>query len=45
LARARDVCSKVPFSTLVELDAPHFVIQTKPAEVWSAISEEFESAA
>lgn len=45
LARARDVCSKIPFSTLVELDAPHLVIQTKPAEVWRAISEEFESAA
>jgi pimeloyl-ACP methyl ester carboxylesterase len=45
LARARDVCSKVPCSTLVELDAPHLVIQTKPAEVWGAISEEFESAA
>lgn len=45
LSRARDVCSKVPFSTLVELDAPHLVIQTKPADVWRAISEEFESAA
>src|SRR5512140_727046 len=33
-ARARDVFSKVPFGTLVELDAPHLVIQTKPAEVW-----------
>jgi pimeloyl-ACP methyl ester carboxylesterase len=44
-ARARRVCAAVPFSTLVELDAPHLVIQTKPAEVWTAISEEFESAA
>jgi pimeloyl-[acyl-carrier protein] methyl ester esterase len=43
--RALDVCSKVPRSTVVELDAPHLVIQTRPAEVWRAISEEFESAA
>ncbi len=44
-ARARDVCAKVPFGTLVELDAPHLVVQTKPAEVWDAITDEFESAA
>lgn len=44
-ARARAVCSGISFCTLVELDAPHLVIQTKPVEVWRAISEEFESAA
>jgi pimeloyl-ACP methyl ester carboxylesterase len=45
LGRARHVCSKVPCCTVVELDAPHLVVQTKPAEVWDAISDEFESAA
>ena len=45
LGRARHVCSKVSCSTLVELDAPHLVIQAKPAEVWDAISNEFETAA
>ncbi len=44
-ARSRALFRGVPFSTVVELDAPHLVAQTKPAEVWDAISEEFESAA
>ena len=35
----------VPFAAVVELDAPHLVVQTKPAEVWDAITAEFESAA
>jgi pimeloyl-ACP methyl ester carboxylesterase len=43
--RARSLLQRVPFSTVVELDAPHLVVQTKPAEVWAAITGEFESAA
>jgi pimeloyl-ACP methyl ester carboxylesterase len=41
----RSLLHDVPFATVVELDAPHLVVQTKPAEVWDAISDEFESAA
>lgn len=44
-ARTRALLKGVPFATVVELDAPHLVVQTKPAEVWDAISDEFESAA
>jgi pimeloyl-ACP methyl ester carboxylesterase len=43
--RTRALLHGVPFATVVELDAPHLVVQTKPAEVWEAISDEFESAA
>jgi pimeloyl-ACP methyl ester carboxylesterase len=43
--RTRSLLQSVPFSTVVELDAPHLVVQTKPAEVWAAITGEFESAA
>jgi len=41
----RALLADVPFATVVELDAPHLVVQTKPQEVWDAISDEFESAA
>jgi pimeloyl-[acyl-carrier protein] methyl ester esterase len=41
----RALLAGVPFATVVEIDAPHLVVQTKPAEVWDAISDEFESAA
>ena len=41
----RALLRDVPFATLVELDAPHLVVQSKPREVWDAISDEFESAA
>jgi pimeloyl-ACP methyl ester carboxylesterase len=41
----RALLADVPSATVVELDAPHLVVQTKPAEVWKAISDEFESAA
>lgn len=41
----RALLADVPFATVVELDAPHLVVQTKPAEVWDAITDEFESAA
>ena len=42
---SRPVLSAVPYSTLVELKAPHLVVQAKPAEVWAAITAEFETAA
>jgi hypothetical protein len=35
----------VPQSTVVEMEGPHLIVQTRPAEVWAAITEEFESAA
>ena len=41
----RALLADMPFATVVELDAPHLVVQTKPAEVWAAITGEFESAA
>lgn len=41
----RALLKGVPFASVVELDAPHLVVQTKPREVWDAISDEFESAA
>lgn len=44
-ARTRALLRGVPYSAVVDLDAPHLVAQTKPAEVWDAISDEFESAA
>jgi pimeloyl-ACP methyl ester carboxylesterase len=44
-ARARAILRGVASSTVVDLDAPHLVVQTKPAAVWEAISDEFESAA
>ena len=43
--RTRALLKGVPFATVVEFDAPHLVVQTKPAEVWDAISGELESAA
>jgi pimeloyl-ACP methyl ester carboxylesterase len=43
--RTRALLRGVPFASVVELDAPHLVVQTKPAEVWDAITDEFESAA
>ena len=43
-ARTRALLKSVPFGTVVELDGPHLIAQTKPAEVWDAISHEFESA-
>ncbi len=44
-ARTKALLEGVPFANVAELDAPHLVVQTKPAEVWDAISDEFESAA
>ncbi len=41
----RALLEGVEFASVVELDAPHLVVQTKPKEVWDAISDEFESAA
>jgi pimeloyl-[acyl-carrier protein] methyl ester esterase len=41
----RALLADLPFATVVEIDAPHLVVQTRPAEVWDAISDEFESAA
>ncbi|HQQ76596.1 MAG TPA: alpha/beta hydrolase [Thermoanaerobaculia bacterium] len=43
--RTKALLEGVPFASVAELDAPHLVVQTKPAEVWDAISDEFESAA
>lgn len=44
-SRSRESFSTVPHTIVVELDAPHLVIQTHPAEVWKAISDQFETAA
>ena len=44
-ARTRALLRGVPFSTAVDLSGPHLIVQAKPAEVWDAISDEFESAA
>jgi len=44
-SRSRAVLSRVPQSTVVEIEGPHLIVQTRPGEVWAAISEEFESAA
>lgn len=41
----RALLKDVPRATVVELDAPHLVVQSRPREVWDAISDEFESAA
>jgi pimeloyl-ACP methyl ester carboxylesterase len=45
LSRSRAFFSRVPQSTVVEIEGPHLIVQTRPAEVWAAISEEFETAA
>jgi pimeloyl-ACP methyl ester carboxylesterase len=42
---SRAILAACPASTVVELPASHLVVQTHPAEVWSAISNEFENAA
>jgi len=42
---SRDSIGRIPYSTVVELDAPHLVIQSHPADVWAAITGEFSSAA
>jgi pimeloyl-[acyl-carrier protein] methyl ester esterase len=44
-SRSHALLSRVPQSTVVELEGPHLIVQTRPAEVWTVISEEFESAA
>jgi pimeloyl-ACP methyl ester carboxylesterase len=43
--RTMALLASVPFHRIADLDAPHLVVQTRPAEVWKAISEEFETAA
>ena len=45
LSRSRAFFSRVPQSTVAEIEGPHLIVQTKPTEVWAAISEEFETAA
>ena len=44
-ARTRALLESVPSHTLADLDGPHLIAQTRPAEVWKAISDEFETAA
>ena len=44
-SRSCALLSDVPQGTVAEIDGPHLIVQTRPAEVWAAISEEFESAA
>jgi pimeloyl-[acyl-carrier protein] methyl ester esterase len=43
--RSRAFFSRVPESTVAEIEGPHLIVQTRPVEVWAAISEEFETAA
>ncbi|MFI5118937.1 MAG: alpha/beta fold hydrolase [Thermoanaerobaculia bacterium] len=45
LSRSRAFFSRILQSMVAEIEEPHFIIQTRPAEVWAAISEEFETAA
>jgi len=45
LARSRAFFSRIPQSTVAEIEGPHLIVQTRPVEVWAAISEEFETAA
>lgn len=44
-SRSHAFLSRIPQSTVVEIDGPHLIVQARPADVWAAISEEFESAA
>ncbi len=44
-SRSHAFLSRVPQSTVVEIEGPHLIVQARPADVWAAISEEFESAA
>lgn len=44
-ARTLEVFGGVPYTTLFQIEAPHLVVQTHPAQVWEAISEEFRTAA
>lgn len=44
-ARTRALLRSLPSHTLADLDGPHLIAQTRPAEVWKAISDEFETAA
>jgi pimeloyl-ACP methyl ester carboxylesterase len=45
LSRSRAFFSRIPQSTVAEVEGPHLIVQTRPVEVWAAISEEFETAA
>jgi pimeloyl-[acyl-carrier protein] methyl ester esterase len=45
LSRSRAFFSRIKESTIAEIEGPHLIVQTRPAEVWEAISEEFETAA
>lgn len=45
LARSRAFFSRIRESTVAEIEGPHLIVQTRPVEVWAAISEEFETAA
>jgi pimeloyl-ACP methyl ester carboxylesterase len=45
VSRSRAFFSRVAQSTVVEIEGPHLIVQARPAEVWAAISEEFETAA
>lgn len=40
-----EVLDQVEFGVLAEIDAPHLVAQVAPAQVWAAISAEFQRAA
>lgn len=45
LSRSRAFFSRIPQGTVAEIEGPHLIVQTRPVEVWAAISEEFETAA
>ncbi len=44
-AHTRALLKSVPFQAVAEIDGPHLIAQTRPAEVWKAITDEFETAA
>ena len=44
-SRSRAFFSRIQDGAIAEIEGPHLIVQTRPAEVWAAISEEFETAA
>ena len=44
-AHTKALLKRIPFHTIAEIEGPHLIAQTRPADVWKAISDEFETAA
>ncbi len=41
-AKSRKILAPIPNNTLVEIEAPHLLLQTRPAEAWQAILRELK---